>query len=100
MAGGTGGVHVQHDALATQAQRLAQDKNELEAKLTQIKSQIQELISGGFVTESASKSFGEAQERWDTAARACVGELEVMAQYLGKASAAFKDVDQAFTVKL
>lgn len=95
-----GGVHVEHDALATQAQRLATDKNDLEAKLTQIKTQIQELVSGGFVTESASESFREAQERWDTAARACVGELEVMAQYLGKASAAFKDIDSQFTVKL
>jgi WXG100 family type VII secretion target len=95
-----GGVHVEHDALATQAQRLATAKNDLEAKLTEIKSQIQELVSGGFVTESASESFREAQERWDTAARATVSELEVMAQYLGKASAAFKDIDSQFTVKL
>ena len=95
-----GGVHVEHEALATQAKRLAEAKNELEAKLTEIKGQIQELVSSGFVTESASESFRAAQENWDTAARNCVGELEVMGQYLGKASAAFQDVDQSFTVKL
>ena len=95
-----GGVHVEHDALATQAQRLATAKNELEAKLTEIKGQIQELVSSGFVTDSASESFRVAQENWDTAARNCVGELEVMGQYLGKASAAFADVDSQFTVKL
>lgn len=94
------GVQVDHDAMATQAQRLAQAKNDLEAKLTEIKGQIQELISGGFVTQSASDSFGQAFERWETAARSTVGELEIMGQYLGKASAAFKDVDTQFTVKL
>lgn len=95
-----GGVHVQHAALETQAKRLGQAKNELEAKLSEIKSQIQELISSGFVTQDASKSFGEAQLRWDTAARNCVSELDEMARYLGKASAAFREVDQQFTVKL
>jgi WXG100 family type VII secretion target len=100
MAGGAGGVHVQHDALATQAQRLGQAKNELEAKLNEIKGQIQELISGPFKTETASASFGEAHEKWNTAARQCIEELTVMGQYLGKASAAFREVDQEFTVKL
>ena len=95
-----GGVHVKHEEMQAQAQRLAQNKNDLEAKLSEIKSQIAELVAGGFNIESASESFRAAQEKWDTAARNCVGELEVMAQYLGKASAAFADVDSQFTVKL
>jgi WXG100 family type VII secretion target len=94
------GVHVEHEALATQAQRLATSKNEIEAKLSETKAQIQELISSGFVTQSASESFGQAFERWETAARNTVAELEVMGQYLGKASAAFADVDHQFTVKI
>jgi WXG100 family type VII secretion target len=95
-----GGVHVEHDALATQAQRLGQAKNELEGKLQEIQAQIHELVAGGFVTDTASKSFAEAHDRWSTAAKNTVGELELMGQYLGKASAAFKDVDQQFTVKI
>lgn len=95
-----GGVHVKHDQLQQQAQRLGQAKNELEAKLNEIQGQIQELISSGFVTDKASVSFGEAHERWNTAARATVGELELMGQYLGKASAAFAEVDNQFTVKI
>jgi WXG100 family type VII secretion target len=95
-----GGVHVKHEEMQAQAQRLAQTKNDLEAKLAEIKGQIAELVAGGFNTESASESFRAAQERWDTAARATVGELEVMAQYLGKASAAFAETDAQFTVKL
>ena len=95
-----GGVHVKHDDLTAQAQRLGKDKNELEAKLQEIQSQIQQLISSGFVTDSASASFGEAHERWNTAAKATISELENMAAYLGKASAAFADVDKQFTVKI
>lgn len=94
------GVHVEHDALVQQAQRLAQQKNELESKLQEIQTQIQELVSNGFVTDSASKSFADAHERWNTAAKNCVGELETMGTYLSKASDAFKDIDQQFTVKI
>jgi WXG100 family type VII secretion target len=94
------GVHVEHDALTQQAQRLAANKNELEGKLQEIQGQIQELVSNGFVTDSASKSFADAHERWNTAAKNCVGELETMGSYLSKASEAFKGVDEQFTVKI
>ena len=95
-----GGVHVRHDDLQTQAQKLGAAKNELEAKLAEIKGQIQELVSSGFVTDTASASFAQAQAEWDQAARQCVAKLDDMSAYLGKASQAFKDVDAAFTVKL
>ena len=99
MSGG-GKVHVEHGALATQATRLAQARADLDAQLQQVRSQIQELVSSGFVTDSASGSFAAAHERWNTAARNCVQELDVMGQYLHKTSEAFAQVDQEFTVKL
>jgi len=93
-------VHVDHEALAAQAKRLATAKNELEAKLAEIQGQIQELISGGFNTESASASFGEAAERWNVAAKNTIAELETMGIYLNKTSGAFAEVDAQYTVKL
>ncbi len=98
MSGGK--VHVEHGALAAQATRLAQARSELESQLQQIQAQIQELVSSGFVTDSASGSFAAAHENWNGAARTCVQELDVMGQYLTKASNAFAQVDQEFTVKL
>jgi WXG100 family type VII secretion target len=94
------GVHVEHGALEAQAQRLAVNKNELEAKLQEIKAQIQELVTSGFVTVSASDSFAQAQEQWNQTAMACISQLEGFSQYLGKASAAFQETDSQFTVKL
>lgn len=99
MSGG-GKVHVDHAAMAAQAQRLGATRGELDATLQSIQSQIHELVSGGFVTESASTSFASAQERWNTAARNCVAELDLMAQYLTKTSDAFAQVDSEYTVKL
>jgi WXG100 family type VII secretion target len=96
----SGKVHVEHGALEAQAARLAQARAELEARLQQIQAQITELVSSGFVTDSASGSFAAAHEKWNTAARTCVEELDVMGQYLSKTSQAFAQVDQAFTVKL
>jgi WXG100 family type VII secretion target len=94
------GVSVTHEAMQTQARRLAEAKNHLEEQLAQIKAQIEELVQTGFSTQKASESFREAQAQWNQAARTCVGELENMSQYLGKASEAFKSVDEQFTVKL
>jgi len=100
VSGSSGSVHVDHAALTEQARQLGVAKNDLEARLQQIQAQIQALVSEGFVTETASGSFAAAHERWDTAARNCIGELEIMGQYLGKASEAFAGVDQQFTVKI
>jgi WXG100 family type VII secretion target len=99
MSGG-GKVHVDHAAMAAAAQRLAATRGELDSTLASIQAQIHDLVSGGFVTESASTSFAAAQERWNTAARHCVEELDVMAQYLTKTSDAFAQVDSEYTVKL
>jgi WXG100 family type VII secretion target len=97
---GGGKVHVDHAAMATQASRLTQARAELEAQLNQIQGQITELVSTGFVTDSASGSFAAAHERWNAAAKSCIEELDIMGSYLTKTSGAFADVDQAFTVKL
>jgi WXG100 family type VII secretion target len=98
MSGGK--IHVEHGALEAQAARLAQARAELDTQLQQIKTQITELVTSGFVTDSASGSFAAAHETWNTAARTCIDELDVMGQYLSKTSQAFGQVDQQFTVKL
>ncbi|MGF1662540.1 MAG: WXG100 family type VII secretion target [Kineosporiaceae bacterium] len=95
-----GGVHVEHEALAAQAQALSASHGELVATLNRIRSQIQELTSSGFVTDSASGSFAEASERWNSAATSCVDELQTMREYLNRTSSAFADADQAMTVRM
>lgn len=97
---GGGRVHVDHAAMSAQASRLVQARSDLDAQLQQIQSQIAELVSTGFVTDSASGSFASAHERWNAAAKSCIEELDLMGSYLTKTSGAFADVDQASTVRL
>lgn len=93
------GVHVEHEALATQATQLSTSHGELVAVITRLRSQIQELTASGFVTDSASGSFAEASERWSTAATTCVDELTNMRDYLNRTSETFANADQAMTVR-
>ncbi len=93
-------IAISHERMEAEATNLANTKNSLEQDLTTLQNKIQQLVSDGFVTKDASKSFGEAHDRWTTAAKNCVGELENMSKYLFKASEAFGSVDQQFTVKL
>lgn len=97
---GGGRVHVDHDAMAGQAARLGAARQELDEQLRQIQAQIGELVSTGFVTESASGSFADAHARWNTAAKSCIEELDLMGSYLKQTSGAFAQVDQASTVRL
>jgi WXG100 family type VII secretion target len=96
----TPGVHVEHDALLEQARKLGESKNALEAQLQEIKGQIENLVTSGFVTETASDSFAEAQAAWNQTAMQCISQLEGFSAYLGKASEAFRATDGQFTVKL
>jgi WXG100 family type VII secretion target len=91
-------VHVDHEALAAQAQALVASHGELVAILSRIRGQITDLTSSGFVTDSASGSFAEAAERWNNAATACVDELQTMRDYLNRTSTAFADTDAAMKV--
>lgn len=97
---GKANITIDHSAIQEQAKQLATTKNELEAVLSSLQTQINNLVQEGFVTDSASGSFQQAHERWNTAAKNCVAELETMASYLNKTSGAFKSVDDEFTVKL
>lgn len=93
-------VHVDHAAMADQKTKLGNTRAELEGVVEVCRGQIEELTSSGFNTEAASKSFSEAHERWNLAVKKMFSELDVMGQYLDKASQGFGDVDQAFKINL
>jgi WXG100 family type VII secretion target len=95
-----GDIAISHERMQAEANNLVNTKNQLEQDLTTLQSKIQQLIGDGFVTQDASRSFGEAHDRWTTAAKNCVAELETMSQYLFKTSEAFAQVDQQFTAKI
>lgn len=94
------GVHVDHDALQAQQDQLNTSYGELVGVLDRLRGQITDLVETGFKTESASESFRQAHERWNTAATTCIDELNAMRDYLRGTSQAFAETDQAATIKL
>ncbi|TQL59576.1 WXG100 family type VII secretion target [Oryzihumus leptocrescens] len=87
-------VNVTYQDMQDQATKLAAAKQDIENQLNHLKSQVDQLISGGFVTDSASGQFGSSYEEFNTGAKNCIEGLEGMSQYLTKAAQAFQDVDQ------
>lgn len=99
MAGPDGSISVVHGDIETQAKNLADLKNELELTLNSCAAQIRSLQESGGFQGLAGASFQTKYDEWNTSALKTVGILEEFGQYLGKTSAAFQEVDQAYSLK-
>lgn len=87
-------LNVTYEQMQAQATKFNAAKSEIEDKLAALRNEVQSLVSGGFVTDSASGQFEHSYEQFNNGAKEAIGGLEGMAMYLNKAAAAFQDVDQ------
>ena len=86
-------MNVTYEEMAAQANKLINAKNDIETQLGRLESEVQQLVSGGFVTDKASGQFGSSYEQFHKGATQCIGGLEGMSQFLTKAVSALQDVD-------
>lgn len=100
MAGPDGSISVSHGDIEAQAKNLADLKNEVELALNSCKQQIESLRdSGAFKTQNAGESFQTTFTEWHTSAQKTVALLADFGTHLSKTSAAFAEVDAAYTLK-
>lgn len=99
MAGPDGSISVVHGDIETQAKNLADLKNETELALNSASQQIKSLQESGAFKGLAGASFQTKYDEWNAAALKTVAILEEFGSYLGKTSAAFQEVDQAYSLK-
>lgn len=78
-----------HDA----AGRLANGQQEINAQLSRLKSLVQGLVSGGYVTDESSVLFGTSYDEFNDGATKTIAGLEGMSNYLKKAAEALKQTD-------
>ena len=78
-----------HDA----ASRLINGEQEITSKLQQLKSLVDSLISGGYVTDQSSVAFGSSYQEFNDGATKTIAGLEGMSSYLNKASDALQQTD-------
>lgn len=86
-------VNVTYQEMRDQATKLSNARQEIETQLTQLKSQVDQLVSGGFVTDTASAAFQSSYDEFNTGASKTIEGLDGMGEYLTKAAEAFENVD-------
>jgi len=91
-------VNVSYEEMENAATRLGAGEEDLNQKLNELQSFIQNLISSGFVTDSASVSFGEAYNQFTTSTRTTLTALTKMGTYLRTAATRLKETDQSLMV--
>jgi WXG100 family type VII secretion target len=78
-----------HDA----ASRLSQGEDEIKSKLAQLKSLVDSLVSGGYVTDRSSVAFNNSYQEFNNGATQTISGLTGMATYLNKAADALAQTD-------
>lgn len=86
-------VNVSYQDMQQQAAKLRAEQQETSARLQALQSEIQTLVTTGFVTDSASAQFAAAYESFNRGVQQALEGLDAMALYLDRAAAAFESVD-------
>lgn len=86
-------VNVSYQDMQHQAAQLRAEQQEISARLHALQSEIQTLVTTGFVTDSASGQFAAAYGSFNQGVQQAVEGLDAMALYLDRAAAAFENVD-------
>jgi WXG100 family type VII secretion target len=87
-------VNVTYEQIEAVAGQLASGHDEITQQLTQLKSIVDQLVETGFVTDSASKTFQQAYEEFNTGVVQTIEGLDTMSRFLTQAARAFQDQDQ------
>jgi len=95
-----GQVQINHADIEAQSAKLSALRNELVSTLNNCNSQIKNLHESGAFTGLSGASFTATFDKWNVSAQETVGLMEDFSRHLTKTSAAFAEVDQAFSVKL
>jgi WXG100 family type VII secretion target len=93
-------LNVTYEDMREEANRLTAGQQEIDAKLDQMKSRIDSLVSGGYVTDKSSVAFAHSYQEFNDGARKTIAGLEGMATYLKRAADALEEADNALAKAL
>ena len=86
-------LNVTYSEMSDSATKMRNDKNDIDAKLTECKSIVDDLTNSGFVTDQASGKFDEVHSEFITSANKVMETLDQLSQWLDKAVDAMRDMD-------
>jgi WXG100 family type VII secretion target len=86
-------VNVTYQDMNAAGDKLVAGRQEIETQLSQLKRLVDELVAGGYVTDSSSKQFQSSYEEFNTGVTKTIEGLDGMGSYLKQAAQTFQDAD-------
>jgi WXG100 family type VII secretion target len=86
-------VNVTYADMQSAAKQLQAGEQQIESDLTRLKKLVDNLVAGGYITDSSSKQFEASYTEFNTGATKMIQGLNGMGQYLDAAAKAFQDTD-------
>jgi len=86
-------INMTYQDLHSQAQRLESGRGDISGILDQLMSQVNSLISSGFVTDQASGAFGESYQKFTVGAKTMIDGLQGMTSFLNNTATAMSELD-------
>lgn len=93
-------LNVTFDDMEKAALDLANGHSEIESKLHQLKSGIDGLVSGGYVTDKSSKAFDHSYTEFNHGVTQVLEGLTGMSSYLKQAARALAETDEQLAAAL
>lgn len=93
-------VKVSYQELQAKASEFRKHQHTIEGELDTLKGKVNELVSGGFVTDSASGQFEQSYQDLKKGLNEALQGLDGLAGYLEKAAQTFQNVDQELSKAL
>jgi len=86
-------VNVTYADMQSAAKQLQAGEQQIQGDLSRLKKLIDNLVAGGYVTDSSSRQFEASYTEFNTGATKVIEGLNGMGQYLDAAAKAFQDTD-------
>ena len=93
-------VNVTYADMQSAATRLNAGEHQINGDLTNLQNMINQLVQGGYVTDSSSKQFEQSYTEFTQGARKMMEGLNGMGQYLNAAAKAFHETDTQLAAAL
>ena len=93
-------VNVTYADMQSAATRLNSGEQQINGDLTNLQNMINQLVQGGYVTDTSSKQFEQSYTEFTQGARKMMDGLNGMASYLNAAAKAFHETDTQLAAAL
>lgn len=87
-------LNVSYQDMLNEAQMLRNGQSEITQQLSSLRNRIQNLVTNGFVTDSASGAFNTSYEQFNNGAQQTIGALDQLAANLQNIATTLQQTDE------